>query len=219
MIEQISFKTTEFATNSEPRCACLLLLDVSGSMSGAPIAQLNAGLQTFKEALSSDELAMSRVEIGIVSFGPVRIVSEFQGAETFIPPTLEAQADTPMGAAILRGIEMLRDRKNQYRAHGIPFYRPWIFLITDGSPTDEWRSAAAAVKEGEASKAFAFFAVGVTGANMETLSQISVRSPLPLPGLKFRELFLWLSSSMSGVSRSTPGTEVPLESTHGWASV
>ncbi len=219
MIEQISFKTTEFATNSEPRCACLLLLDVSGSMSGNKIAELNAGLQTFKEELSSDELAMTRVEIGIVTFGPVNVVCEFQGAETFTPPTLHAQADTPMGAAIIRGLEMLRNRKNEYRAHGIPYYRPWIFLITDGSPTDEWQNAAAAVKEGESSKAFAFFAVGVAGANMETLRQISVRTPLQLNGLKFRELFMWLSSSMSGVSRSTPDTEVPLASPQGWASV
>jgi hypothetical protein len=44
-IEQAPFTFSEFADNPEPRCACLLLLDTSGSMGGAPIRELNAGLQ------------------------------------------------------------------------------------------------------------------------------------------------------------------------------
>ena len=63
------------------------------------------------------------------------------------------------------------------------------------------------------------FAIGVQGADMDTLKQISVREPLSLQGLKFRELFSWLSSSLRSVSRSTPGTEVALEAPKGWAAV
>ena len=219
MDEQISFGTTEFADNPEPRCPCLLLLDVSGSMRGEPIAELNAGLSTFKDELMADALALKRVEIGIVTFGPVQIALPFQGATLFYPPTLTAQGDTPMGSAIKQGLDMVRQRKDEYKANGISYYRPWVFLITDGGPTDEWKSAAAAVREGEASKSFAFFAMGVQGANMQTLQQISVREPLRLDGLRFRDLFSWLSSSLRSVSRSTPGTEVPLSSPQGWASV
>lgn len=80
MTEQISFGTAEFADNPEPRCPCLLLLDVSGSMGGQPIAELDAGLTTFKDELAADTLAMKRVEVGIVTFGPVHIESPFQGA-------------------------------------------------------------------------------------------------------------------------------------------
>lgn len=219
MSEQISFGTTEFADNPEPRCPCLLLLDVSGSMQGQPIAELNTGLATFKDELAADSLAMKRVEVGIVTFGPVQTILPFHGAEAFYPPTLTAQGDTPMGAAIKQGLELVRQRKDEYRANGISYYRPWVFLITDGGPTDEWQSAADAVREGEASKAFAFFAIGIQGANMETLKRISVREPLRLDGLRFRDLFSWLSSSLRSVSRSTPGTEVPLQSPQGWASV
>ena len=204
MSEQITFATSDFASNPEPRCPCILLLDVSGSMSGRPINELNAGLVTFRDELLADPLALKRVELGIVTFGPVHVF---------------AQGDTPMGAAITKALDMVEERKREYRANGISYYRPWIFLITDGAPTDEWQAAANKVFRGEEDKRFAFFSIGVQGADMKTLAQISVRQPLPLQGLQFRELFSWLSSSLRSVSRSTPGTEVVLEAPKGWTSV
>ena len=220
MNEQIAFETNDFASNPEPRCPCVLLLDVSGSMTGRPLDALNAGLTLFKDELAADSLAMKRVEIGIVTFGPVKVEMPFTTASAFFPPTLQAQGDTPMGAAILEALNMVRDRKQDYRSNGISSYRPWVFLITDGGPTDAWKAAAEAVREGEASKQFAFFAIGVKGANMDVLRQISsAREPLSLEGMKFRELFKWLSSSLGSVSKSTVGTDVPLSSPAGWASV
>ena len=217
--EPISFDTDDFASNPEPRCPCVLLLDVSGSMTGAPIAELNAGLAAFRAELAEDALATKRVEVAIVTFGPARIELPFTGASGFEPPTLRADGDTPMGSAILQAVELVRARKAEYRANGIAYYRPWLFLITDGAPTDAWEGAAAAVREGEAAKAFAFFAIGVQGANLDILRRISVREPLALQALRFRELFSWLSSSLRSVSRSSPGTEVALEPPKGWASV
>lgn len=217
--EQIHFGTDNFADNPEPRCPCLLLLDTSYSMQGKPIEELNNGLIAYKDELSTDSLAMKRVETAIITFGPVNVENTFCTAQDFYPPFLEATGDTPMGTAISQGIEMIRQRKEEYRQNGISFYRPWLFLITDGAPTDEWRSAASLVKEGENSKSFAFFAVGVEGANMDILKQISIREPLKLDGLKFRDLFVWLSNSMKTVSQSVPGDTVPIQSPQGWAEV
>lgn len=218
--EQMPFGTDSFADNPEPRCPCLLLLDTSGSMAGAPIDQLNAGLTDFKDALMADSIAMKRVEIAVVTFGPVKIESTFHTAPNFFPPIFTANSDTPMGTAIKQGLDMLRQRKDEYRANGIAYYRPWIILITDGAPTDEWQSVKALIKDGESSKSFVFFTVGIGGADMNILRQINVdRDPLKLQGLKFRELFKWLSDSMGGVSRSAPGTAVSLTSPRGWAEV
>ncbi len=131
---------------------------------------------------------MKRVEVGIVTFGPVKVETAFTSASTFYPPTLQSQSDTPTGGAITQALNMVEERKRDYRANGISYYRPWVFLITDGKPTDAWSNAADAIREGEASKKLAFFAIGVQGADMDTLRKISVREPLSLQGLKFREL-------------------------------
>jgi uncharacterized protein YegL len=217
------FGGVSFAENPDPRCPCVLLLDVSSSMEGAPIAELNAGLNAYKDELAADSLAAKRVEVALISFGgEVKLISDFSPVNGFLPQLLKADGDTPMGEAITRALDMIQARKQLYKQNGVQFYRPWVFLITDGAPTDEWEAAAAKVKQGEAARAFAFFAVGVGGANFDVLRQISVREPLKLDGLRFRDLFVWLSNSQRAVSRSKPSDDVPLpnpKAPDGWAAV
>lgn len=221
--DQIPFVPPSLIENPEPRCPCLLLLDTSGSMNGQPIAELNAGLRTFKEELTSDAMASQRVEVGIMTFGPVRVLSDFETADIFEPPMLHAGGDTPMGAAIMQGLDMLETRKGIYRQAGVAYYRPWVFLITDGAPTDPYTAASERVRQGDNPnrKAFSFFAVGVQGADIATLSRICSpdRPPMKLQGLSFRELFTWLSSSLGGVARSQPGQLVALPAPTGWSAV
>lgn len=213
----------EFAENPEPRCPCVLLLDISGSMQGAPIEALNLGLRTFKDELNRDSLAKKRVEVAIVAFNnDVEVVQDFVTADQFEPPTLMAQGLTHMGSAIHKGLEIVEARKAQYRANGVAYYRPWVFLITDGEPQGESDSvveqAAQRIRDDEANKRIALFAVGVEGANIARLSQIVVRTPLKLTGLNFQEMFIWLSASMQRISQSQPNEQVALPPP-GWGIV
>lgn len=253
MAEQHPFPNVGFASNPEPRCPCVLLLDVSGSMAeivanagndtGKTVQQdgktyrvvsggttridlLNEGLRAYHSDLMGDSLAAQRVEVSVITFGSsVETVVPFVAAHDFAPPTLVANGLTKMGAAITQAIGAIRERKQLYKQNGLHYYRPWIFFITDGEPQgeppDAWQAAAAQVREGEKDKAFAFFAVGVEGANFEILRQITVREPLHLKGYSFREMFVWLSQSQRSVSHSTPGEEeeVKLTPPSGWATL
>ena len=88
--------TVAFAVNPEPRCACLLVLDVSGSMAGERIAALNDGLRVFQDALRADELAAKRVEVGILTFGgSVQTIQDFVTADQFQAPILAVSGETP----------------------------------------------------------------------------------------------------------------------------
>ncbi len=131
------FQAARYADNPDPRCPCVLVLDRSGSMAGQPIAELNAGLQQFRAELLGDEMAARRVEIAVVPFGPVVRGSAFHPPTEFQPQPLTAGGDTPTGAALEYAVELIVQQKAAYKQHGVPYYRPWIILITDGQPTDE----------------------------------------------------------------------------------
>jgi uncharacterized protein YegL len=214
----------EFARNPEPRCPCVLLLDVSGSMSGEPIEALNEGLRRFKEELVKDTLASKRVEVAIVTFSSgVEIVQDFVTVDKFNPPWLEAGGTTDMGSGILQALDLIRKRKETYRHNGVGYYRPWLFMITDGAPTEDegtMRRAIQALQDEEKRKGVSFFAVAVEDADINFLSLLSSeRRPVRLRGLAFQELFQWLSSSMQRVSSSRVGEKVNLPDPSGWMEV
>jgi uncharacterized protein YegL len=190
-------------------------------MNGDPIAALNDGIRAFQQSLQADTLARLRVEVCIVTFGPVQLAQPFISAIDFQAPVLQTTGATPLGEALNHALDQVEDRKHVYGKQGVAYYRPWVFLITDGAPTDgdAWKHAAQRIHQYEADKKVAFFAIGVESADMDTLRQLSTRAPLKLKGLAFQEMFLWLSSSLGAVSRSRPGDTVPLESPSGWGTV
>lgn len=180
-------------------------------MTGAPIDELNAGLKELQQSLAQDALACLRVEIALVSFSSAATVDmEFTTPKAFAPPALKAWGSTALGSAVLKGLELVQARSAHYRTAGVPSYRPWIVVVTDGEATDSTAEAARQVRDAEARNRLCFFGVGVKGANLAKLAELSLRPPLPLDGLRFADLFQWLSASLSSVAVSRPGDQVPL---------
>lgn len=208
-----------FADNPEPRCPLALCLDVSSSMQGEPINQLQEGLRQFKEQLLEDPLASRRVEVAVVTFASdVVVAQEFATVEEFRPPMLTASGSTSMGAGIENALDLIQARKAEYRAAGVAYYRPLLLLLSDGQPTDSVGTAARRIRDEEARRGVAAFAVGVQGADMRQLAEIFVRTPLKLTGLDFTGLFQWLSRSVQMIACSQPGDQLALPPI-GWGTL
>ncbi len=203
----MDLELAEFVDNPEPRCPVLLLLDTSDSMKGMPIEELNAGLAAFKYAVEQDSLAALRVELALVTFGGVaELAQDFKSIDQFTAPKLKAQGNTPLGHAMEIGLACLQRRKEIYKRMGVPYYRPWLFLITDGAPTDGmlWYEKAQEIQAADQSGKLSFYTIAVAGADIVILNQIATedRPPFLLKDLRFRELFQWLSASIRSVSAS-----------------
>lgn len=207
-------------TGANKRLPAVLLVDNSGSMGGRPIAEVNDGLDVFREELLMDEMAAEVVEVALVTFGgTVDGVQDFTNPGSFHPPALQASGGTPMGQAIELGSKLVEERRSDLQAQGVSLLRPWMWLITDGKPTDNTEQAKKTVQRGESDGRFLFFAVGTENADFGALKRISVRSPVRLNSLDFRGMFEFLSESLSQASRSRPGEQRQLSPPDEWGTI
>jgi len=213
MLIQETFGAPKIIAPNEAHLACVLLLDTSGSMTGAPIDNLNRALQSFRERVARDELARRRVDIAIVEFNnDARIVQDFTPIAQMEPVTLYANGMTYMGAGIDLAIDMVKSRNQFYNSVGTPVFRPWIFMITDGAPTDDIDNAARRVREEESKGTHGklkFFALGVGDYDRETLFMLTNRV-MELTDTDFDGIFDWMSESMVAISVSRVGEDIRL---------
>lgn len=196
------------AAPGEPHMACVLLLDTSSSMIGAPIASLNKAINDFKEQTSMDDLAQKRVDIAIIEFNDTaRVVQDFTPLSQMQPVTLSATGCTAMGAGINLAIDKVKERNRFYSDMGTPCFKPWIFMITDGAPTDDISAARQRILDEESKGAHGklkFWAVGVPGYNKDVLTSLTKRC-IALNEANFKGIFDWLSESMVIISVSRVG--------------
>ena len=208
--------------NSSQRLPCILVLDGSGSMDGKAITELNAGLKVLEEELKLDDIARNRVRLLVLRVGDphgVEIVTDWTDAVDFTAPTIHADGMTPLGAGVRRALSELTLEKRRYDAAGIAYNRPWLYIFTDGEPSDpDWATAAAECAAAERENRVVVFPIAVGDASLDKLGQFSsARVPVVLDGIKFREMFKWLSRSAKAASRSAQGESVQMPSPAGWA--
>ncbi|MGP1664647.1 MAG: vWA domain-containing protein [Rhodanobacter sp.] len=212
--------------NTEQRTPLVLVLDCSGSMGGAPINQLNEGLKLLERELKGDVIAAKRVRLLIIRLGGLdnaEVIGDWCDAMDFNAPALEANGTTPTGQAVELALQEIEAEKSRYKQAGIAYTRPWMFLMSDGVPTDAWEDCAARCCAAELAHKVAVFPIAVgEGAQADTLGAFCSRGSngvKRLSGLQFNEMFLWLSTSMQVVSQSKAGGQVQLPATDTWALV
>jgi len=170
-------------------------------MSGEAISNLNAGLKILEQELKSDDIAAMRVQLLIIrigGFSDAEVIVDWTDAIDFEAPNIEANGTTPLGKGVDLALSEIEKQKAKYRENQIPYNRPWLFVITDGSPTDNgWERSAQKACEAEKKDKVVIFTIGTEGANFDNLNKFSSREALMLKNLDFKELFIWLSQSVS----------------------
>lgn len=229
MKDNMLVRLEDLVNNPTPRVPICLCLDTSGSMDGMPINELNEGVRLFYETIHEDEIAQYSAEVSIVTFGgqAAQCIANFASLEIQTnAPTLSADGLTPMGEGVNLALDLLEQRKQEYKDKGVDYYQPWLVIMTDGEPNGDATELDRAINrtvDFVNQKKLTVFPIGIgSDADMEVLAKFSPkRPPLKLQGLKFREFFAWLSKSVSKTSQSIPGESVKLdvEGIKGWGNL
>jgi len=188
------------------RLPIYLMLDVSGSMSGAPIEAVNNGLKDFEAALKTDPHALESAFVSIITFeSEAQQLMPLMEAGQFKAPVLEAQGGTSLGKALdVMGQCLERDIRPKSADHPGD-WKPLIFLMTDGEPTDSWEGPAENFKNRAATRSANLISIGCgPNANTSTLRSLSatVLMMQDMTPEKIKSLFEWISQSAKVASKS-----------------
>lgn len=202
---------------NERHFAVTFLLDTSGSMDGEPIRSLNDGLNGLVRSLQSDTNA-DIIDIAVITFGgsvnvtmPHIPISRIEAGFN-----LSASGLTPMGEGLLKAAEITNERRRLYNTEGVMSYKPWIFMITDGEPTDSIESAKQELMKLQDSGKLKLWILGIPGYHKEPLKGLTKDDLiLELRDFDLKTALNWVNKSMANVSHSAPGEMpkmAPLES-------
>jgi len=215
----IDLAGVDFDDDGAQRVLLVLAVDTSKSTEGAAIDSLNEGLKRLVEYLGRDKNLRSTASVALITFGHNGVVSWHgdrqarPGESPFVPvhelavPTLVAGGVTPMVEAVQHAIYWISKEKQSLRSRGLQYYRPFLWLLTDGLPTDsrghvsdEWKPLARTLQENVNQKHILFAAVGaanISSDGYEVLTKLSPRGHVKLDNMDYAKLLRLVSSSAS----------------------
>lgn len=129
------FDPKKFTTPAPKPLPIVLLLDISGSMSGNKIENLNKAVEDMLDTFAQEEKMETEILVSVITFGEeVELHVPYAKPSQVQWKALEASGMTPMGTALRMAKAMIEDKETTpSRA-----YRPTIVLVSDGQPTDNW---------------------------------------------------------------------------------
>ena len=214
----------EVALNPHPRLCVGILADTSQSISPW-INELNAALRQWYEAMRADMHCRQCADVCLITFGGrAQMLSPYTSmmdvdVETI--PSLTAQGDTPLGAAIHLALDAVRERHRQLADSGLPLFTPWLIVLTDGQPNGELESAVKRLKAAGDAKRILLFPIAIgPDADFQFLEQIAQpgRPPKQLKDIAhLSELFEWIRASVRTLFGSSTTDRAKLPPTSDWA--
>ncbi|MDR1140194.1 MAG: VWA domain-containing protein [Planctomycetaceae bacterium] len=183
------------------------VLDTSESMVGEPINAVEQGLATMLTALRKDPYALESAYLSVITFGtaakqivPLTELSQFQA------PKLTLGSGTSLGAALELLEKRISAEVTKSTASVKGDYKPLVFLMTDGEPTDRWETAADRLMK---NRSLQLVAIGCgPDTNLNTLRRIT---ELVVTGNEANQetltkFFKWVSASVAVASQSVDKT-------------
>ena len=203
--------------NRNERLPCVLIVDGSDSMkSGNAIDLLNQGLRTFQDDLRSDDTASLRVQVLVIRVGGTAdVVTDWIDAINFTAPTIHADGGTPLGAGIELALSKIEQQLGLLKANSIARKKPWVFLMSDGAPTDgqAWENAAARLRKAQVDGSLLGFPIAIgADANAQELKKAvpEDRAVVQVEAAKFKEMFKFISYSSRSASKGAQGAQLDM---------
>jgi uncharacterized protein YegL len=196
----------------ERRLPVYLLLDTSESMLDEGIEALQKGLSTLMMDLHGDPHALETVWISVITFADraEQVVPLTELGRVRIPP-LRCRPGTALGGALSLLQECVRREVRTHSAEVKGDWKPMVFLLTDGTPTDDWEPVAARLRASAGTRPMNLIAIGC-GDDVDPYVLMQVSSNVLMMQDRpesFRSLFQWISASLSVTSQAvaspTPG--------------
>lgn len=185
------------------RLPVYLLLDTSSSMTGEPIEQVKNGVQMLISALRKDPYALETAFLSVITFdSAANQVVPLTELVNFQVPDLQANGVTAMGGALSLVKQRADQEVNKSSAEVKGDWKPMVFIMTDGLPTDDLQKGLQEFKQGNWG---IIVGCGVDNADTAALKQIAGEAVVTLStsdSTAMSAFFKWVSASVSFGSKS-----------------
>jgi len=194
---------TEEVAAGMRRLPVYMLLDCSGSMHGEPIEAVRTGLRALLSDLQSDPQALETVWLSVITFEssakqavPLTEIGAFQ------EPTLEASGTTSLGEALKLLMKSIDKEVRKTTSSQKGDWKPLIFIMTDGMPTDSWEGPADELNKKRPGNVIACAAgPGAEDTVLKRMTEIVVRLQDTAPGT-LGAFMKWVTASITTTSAS-----------------
>lgn len=196
---------------NESHMPVLIAGDISGSMAGLPIQNVNKSINRFASDVCKDPKAAGRVDVAVIGFNDApHIEQNWRPITEMNQVNFVAGGGTNISAALEKGVEMLRERGHLYEDVGIEVKMPYLILITDGYGGDV-TEIAKVIKQRTADHKMKLWVLAVKGYDKKSVAQLTdgkrVFELVNEDGYDFSEFFDFMAVSVKAVSTSAPGQD------------
>jgi uncharacterized protein YegL len=192
------------------RLPVYLALDTSGSMYGEPIAAVETGVQTLISALRQDPYALETAYLSVITFdSAAKQIVPLTELTAFQMPSIQANGTTSLGDALKLLAGKIDTEVAKTTAEVKGDWKPLIFIMTDGAPTDNWQKGLTEFRKRKVGMVVAC-AAG-QGADTKVLKQITdcVVQLDTADSSTLKAFFKWVSASVStGSQKVDSGNEM-----------